>query len=116
MSAHGVSGLLGHGALMNPAFRQLIRSLSNLATEVAIRLEREWTGGRSELEAARISLQEALCRDVPSAECADMLSQAMVCSLPLVLWQREAFEVAGPWLLESATAWQRLTLEEVSSS
>src|SRR5260221_12237639 len=108
MSAHGVSGLLLHGALMNPSLRRLIRSLSALATEVTKRLEADLSDGRSDLADARSSVQETLCRDVPPAECADMLSQAMVCSLPLVLSQREGFEVAGPWLLEGATAWQRL--------
>ncbi|MGI8982061.1 MAG: type ISP restriction/modification enzyme [Pirellulaceae bacterium] len=99
---------------MNPPLpRRLIRSLAALATEVAVRLEDSLAAGSKRLEIARSSLQAALGREIAAAECADMLSQAMVASLPLVLARKEVYEVAAPWLLEAAQPWERLVLEEV---
>ncbi|MBC7854334.1 MAG: N-6 DNA methylase, partial [Pirellulaceae bacterium] len=98
---------------MNPPPRRLIRSLAALATEVAVRLEGSLATGCSRLEAARSSLQAALGREFPAAECADMLSHAMVASIPLVLARKDVFEVAARWLLVPAQPWERLVLEEV---
>ncbi len=99
---------------MNPPLpRRLLRSLAALATEVAVRLEGSLSAGCTRLETARSSLQAALGREISAAECADMLSQAMVASMPLVAARREVFEVAAPWLMQQAEKWERLVLDEV---
>ena len=96
-----------------PLPRHFLKSLAALATEMAVRLEESLSAGHGRVEAARSSLQAALGREILAAECADMLSQAMVASIPLVAAQRGVFEAAGPWLLEQARPWERLVLEEV---
>jgi predicted helicase len=96
-----------------PLSRRLLRSLAALATNVAVRLEASLTENGEQLAVARASLEGALGREVPAAECADMLSQAIVASLPLVLARKDVFSVASPWLLEQARPWERLVLDEV---
>ena len=99
--------------MSSPLPRRLLRSLAALATSVAARLETSVTDDCGRLAEARASLEVALGREVPAAECADMLSQAMVASLPLVLARKDVFSIAAPWLLEQAKPWERLVLEEV---
>lgn len=96
-----------------PLPRHFLKSLAALATEMAIRLEKSLSTGHGRLEEARSSLQAALGREILAAECADMLSQAIVASIPLVAARRGVFEAAGPWLLQQAKPWERLVLEEV---
>ena len=96
-----------------PLPRHFLKSLAALATEVANRLEESLSAGCGTLETAHSSLQAALSREIPASECADMLSQAMVASIPLVAVRRGVFEAAGPWLLQQAKPWERLVLEEV---
>ncbi|MCE9525967.1 MAG: N-6 DNA methylase [Planctomycetales bacterium] len=99
---------------MNPPLpRPLLRNLAALATEVAARLEASFAEGCERLAVARTSLETALGREIPAAECADMLSQAMVASFPLVMARKDVFAVAAPWLLEQAKPWERLVLDEV---
>lgn len=98
---------------MNPLPRRLLRSLAALATEVTARLEDSLAAGCTRLATARSSLQAALGREILPVECADMLSQAMVASIPLVVARKELFEVAAPWLLEQAYPWELLVLEEI---
>ncbi len=98
---------------MNPPPRQWLRSMAALATKVAAGLEKSFAARCTRLEAARDSLQVALGRVIPTAECADMLSQAMVASFPLISARREVFEMAGRWLLQQAQPWERLVLEEL---
>jgi hypothetical protein len=99
---------------MSPTLpRRFLKSLAALASEVTVRLEESLSVGCGRLETARSSLQAALGREIPAAECADMLGQAMVASIPLVTARKEVFGVAGPWLLEQARPWERLVLEEV---
>ena len=97
----------------SPLPRRLLRSLAAHATNVAARLETSVTEDCGRLAGARASLEVALGREIPAAECADMLSQAMVASLPLALARKDVFSVAAPWLLEQAKPWERLVLEEV---
>jgi predicted helicase len=96
-----------------PPPRRVLKNLAALATAVAARLDESLSAGCGRLNTARASLSAALEREIPVAECADMLSQAMVASLPLVAARKEVFQAAGPWLLEQAMPWERLVLEEV---
>jgi predicted helicase len=99
---------------MNPTLpRRLLRSLAGLATKLAARLEDSLSAGSARLESARSSLQAALAREVSATECADLLSQAVVASLPLAAARKAVFEIAGPWLLQPAEPWERLVLEVV---
>ena len=93
--------------------RRLVRELVTLADEVQPPLERELERGCRELREAQTALQLSLGREIPADECADMLSQAAVCALPLVLARRDLFQHAGAWLLAQAEPWQRPLLEAV---
>jgi hypothetical protein len=99
--------------MIPPLPRPLLRNLAALATEVAARLETSFAKGCDRLAAAKASLQTALGREIPTGECAVMLSQAMVASFPLVIARKDVFAAAAPWLLEQAKPWERLVLEEV---
>lgn len=96
-----------------PTQRKFVRMLVTLAAELQGRLEKRLSEGCSKLAAAHVALQTELGRDILPAQCADMLSQAAVCALPLVLSRKDVFELAGTWLLAQGTAWQQLVLEGV---
>ncbi|MFN0018816.1 MAG: type ISP restriction/modification enzyme [Pirellulaceae bacterium] len=99
--------------MTSPLPRPLLRNLAALATEVATRLDASFVEGCDRLAAAKNSLESALGREIPAVESADMLSQAIVASFPLVMTRRDVFAVAAPWLLDQAKPWERLVLEEV---
>ena len=99
--------------MKSPLPRPSLRKLAALATDVALRIEASFATGCERLSGASKSLQIALSREIPQQECADMLSQAIVASFPLVIARKDVFAVAAPWLLEQAKPWERLVLEEI---
>src|SRR5688572_9983877 len=62
------------------------------------------------------SLSEALQRDVPSAEAADALSQAIVCGSAVATPFAGDWHKCRDWLLEAAAPWERFVLERIEAA
>ena len=57
-----------------------------------------------------------LRREITNEEFADSLAQCFVCALPVAMAFRESLALAESWLLNQATPWQRVVLQELWSS
>jgi hypothetical protein len=95
--------------------RQLDRGLSpKLLRQLAASLN----AVRAELKVGREirhSLAADLQRDVPPAEAADALAQAIVCGSAIAAASADEWQRGRAWLLEQCSPWERFALERIGS-